>query len=84
MNSDGATLSLLAQARSFAAKLVAIDVLASEGRYEAAFGRCRSGLLFSAALALPGEHDSRFRVVLLDWRGPSLPSDPHRKARASS
>jgi hypothetical protein len=67
MDSADPTLSaLLARARSFGATVVAIDVRASFGSYEAEFGRCRAGLVLSAALAQPGEDDSRYRIAYLD------------------
>jgi hypothetical protein len=57
---------LQARARSFGSAVVAIDVRASSGSYEAEFGRMRARLVVRAVLAEPGEEDSRYRVVDLD------------------
>ena len=65
-SADDTFSSLLARARRLGAPVVAIDVRASSGSYEPEFGRCRAGLVVRAALALPGDEDSRYRIEYLD------------------
>ena len=63
---DDTFSSLLTRARRLGAPVVAIDVRASSGRYEPEFGRPRAGFVVRAALALPGDEDSRYRIEYLD------------------
>ncbi len=65
-SADDTFSSLLARARGLGAPVVAIDVRASSGSYEPEFGRCRDGLVVRAALAQPGDEDSRYRIEFLD------------------
>jgi hypothetical protein len=66
MDSPDDTLSsLLGRARKLGAPIVAIDVRASSGSYEPEFGRSRAGFVVQAALAQPGEDDSRYRIEFL-------------------